>query len=269
MQPGIDADEEELRAALALSLEAPSPVQPCEGGESPALIDEAVQPQAQPRSPLPSPPYDDRSVPGLVAREWLERSASQLTYHGLSRLHQRVVEGELCIFFRNNHFGTITKHSGELYLLATDIGYLDEPLVMWERLCEVDGDSDLCGPDFRKLDAAEREASHCARTAAAAAAYDAPAAYPGTEGSEAHALPQATAFAVPSTPTADEEADLALAVALQQEEADMAHREDEERAAEERALRAQQEAAASRQRPPAAPTPRPRPRDSGGGCVLQ
>ena len=40
---------------------------------------------------------------------------------------------ELAVFFRNNHFATITKHGGELYLLATDVGFAREPLVVWER----------------------------------------------------------------------------------------------------------------------------------------
>mmetsp|Transcript_31209 Transcript_31209/g.91601 ORF Transcript_31209/g.91601 Transcript_31209/m.91601 type:complete len:242 (-) Transcript_31209:226-951(-) len=60
-------------------------------------------------------------------------SASQLSYHGLVQLHASLAEAELAVFFRNNHFATITKHGGELYLLATDVGFAREPLVVWER----------------------------------------------------------------------------------------------------------------------------------------
>ena len=96
---------------------------------------------------------------GLLAQDWLNRSAAQLTYLGLEQLHQHLEERTLVVFFcnncdrnpnpnsnldpnpnpnqvffRNNHFSTLTKHGGELYLLATDIGYLHETDVVWERL---------------------------------------------------------------------------------------------------------------------------------------
>jgi len=32
-------------------------------------------------------------------------STSQLTYHGLTELHQALQPGQLAVFFRNNHFG--------------------------------------------------------------------------------------------------------------------------------------------------------------------
>ena len=46
----------------------------------------------------------------LVAQNFLEESASQLTYHGLCELASTMNENELAIFFRNNHFSTIYKH---------------------------------------------------------------------------------------------------------------------------------------------------------------
>ena len=48
-----------------------------------------------------------------------------------------VNENELAVFFRNNHFSTLTKHGGTLFLLATDIGYLHEADLVWERLDQV------------------------------------------------------------------------------------------------------------------------------------
>ena len=46
----------------------------------------------------------------LVAQNFLEESASQLTYHGLCELVSTMKDNELAIFFRNNHFSTIYKH---------------------------------------------------------------------------------------------------------------------------------------------------------------
>ncbi|NWW23203.1 MINY1 hydrolase, partial [Falcunculus frontatus] len=85
---------------------------------------------------------------GLVAEQFLESTASQLTFHGLCELTARAHEGELGVFFRNNHFSTIIKHKGHLYLLVTDQGFLQEEGVVWESLHSVDGDSCFCDTDF-------------------------------------------------------------------------------------------------------------------------
>ncbi|XP_027767163.1 ubiquitin carboxyl-terminal hydrolase MINDY-1 [Empidonax traillii] len=85
---------------------------------------------------------------GLVAEQFLEATASQLSYHGLCELTAAAPEGQLGVFFRNNHFSTITKHKGHLYLLVTDQGFLREEGVVWESLHTVDGDSCFCDTDF-------------------------------------------------------------------------------------------------------------------------
>uniref|UniRef100_A0A8C3N9X5 Ubiquitin carboxyl-terminal hydrolase n=1 Tax=Geospiza parvula TaxID=87175 RepID=A0A8C3N9X5_GEOPR len=85
---------------------------------------------------------------GLVAEQFLESTASQLTFHGLCELMARAREGELGVFFRNNHFSTMTKHKGHLYLLVTDQGFLQEEGVVWESLHSVDGDSCFCDSEF-------------------------------------------------------------------------------------------------------------------------
>ena len=51
----------------------------------------------------------------LVAQNFLEESASQLTYHGLCELGTTMKENELAIFFRNNHFSTIYKRNNVRY----------------------------------------------------------------------------------------------------------------------------------------------------------
>ena len=80
-------------------------------------------------------------------REFLESSANQLTYYGLFELFREVKPNSLCAFFRNCHFGVMHNHDGELFVLLTDQGYANEPSVVWEKLCEVDGDV-LVGSDF-------------------------------------------------------------------------------------------------------------------------
>uniref|UniRef100_H3ANU1 Ubiquitin carboxyl-terminal hydrolase n=1 Tax=Latimeria chalumnae TaxID=7897 RepID=H3ANU1_LATCH len=104
---------------------------------------------------------DDSSLvtEGLVAELFLESSASQLTYHGLCELASAVREGELSVFFRNNHFSTVVKHKGYLYLLVTDQGFLQEDKVVWETLHNVEGDGNFCDAEFRLSHPAERETS--------------------------------------------------------------------------------------------------------------
>ncbi|XP_070565211.1 ubiquitin carboxyl-terminal hydrolase MINDY-2-like [Ptychodera flava] len=85
---------------------------------------------------------------GLVAEQFLENSAAQLTYHGLCELNSTVKEEQLCVFFRNNHFSTIYKHKDELFLLVTDQGFLTENGVVWETLANTEGDSYFVDGDF-------------------------------------------------------------------------------------------------------------------------
>ncbi|XP_076450790.1 ubiquitin carboxyl-terminal hydrolase MINDY-1-like [Babylonia areolata] len=84
----------------------------------------------------------------LIAEQFLDSTASQLTYHGLCELSSTVKEQELCVFFRNNHFSTMYKHNNELFLLVTDQGFLTESKVVWETLSNVDGDCHFVDANF-------------------------------------------------------------------------------------------------------------------------
>uniref|UniRef100_A0A224YDT1 Ubiquitin carboxyl-terminal hydrolase n=1 Tax=Rhipicephalus zambeziensis TaxID=60191 RepID=A0A224YDT1_9ACAR len=84
----------------------------------------------------------------LLAEAFLERTASQLTYHGLCELNSTVTENELCVLFRNNHFITLYKQKDRLYQLVTDQGFLNEPDVVWESLINVEGDGQFADSDF-------------------------------------------------------------------------------------------------------------------------
>ncbi|XP_053384700.1 ubiquitin carboxyl-terminal hydrolase MINDY-1-like [Mercenaria mercenaria] len=85
----------------------------------------------------------------LVAEEFLENSASQLTYHGLCELCTQLKEDELAVLFRNNHFTTLYRHKDELFQLVTDQGFLQESNVVWETLSNVEGDCHFVDSEFR------------------------------------------------------------------------------------------------------------------------
>ncbi|KAL4186678.1 hypothetical protein AMTRI_Chr09g15270 [Amborella trichopoda] len=86
-------------------------------------------------------PYNLTAREGELIRNFLKNNASQLTIYGLFCLQEGLKERELCVFFRNNHFSTMFKFKGELYLLATDQGYINQPDLVWEKLNEVNGDT--------------------------------------------------------------------------------------------------------------------------------
>ncbi len=85
-----------------------------------------------------------------VANAFLTSSGHQLTYHGLEQLHKHMGDDTLRVFFRNNHFATITKHGGILYLLATDLGYANTPEIVWEKLDDIDGDTEYVNEFYGK-----------------------------------------------------------------------------------------------------------------------
>jgi len=83
-----------------------------------------------------------------IIQQFLADTGHQLTYFGLSRLHEHVKDNCLCVFFRNNHFCTMTKNKGVLYLLVTDVGYGDAKEVVWERLDNIDGNTEYVDCEF-------------------------------------------------------------------------------------------------------------------------
>ncbi|TTF56866.1 Ubiquitin carboxyl-terminal hydrolase MINDY-1 [Bagarius yarrelli] len=101
----------------------------------------------------------NRVSEGLIAEQFLESTATQLTYHGLCELNTTAKEGELCVFFRNNHFSTLIKHKGHLYLLVTDQGFLQENTLVWESLHNVEGDGNFCDSEFRLCPPSQKSVS--------------------------------------------------------------------------------------------------------------
>ncbi|XP_019848833.1 PREDICTED: ubiquitin carboxyl-terminal hydrolase MINDY-2-like isoform X2 [Amphimedon queenslandica] len=85
----------------------------------------------------------------IVITDFLESTASQLTYHGLCELNRVVSEGELCVFFRNNHFNTMLKRNNELLLLVTDFGFLNELGHVWHVLSDIDDSGSFLDSNFK------------------------------------------------------------------------------------------------------------------------
>ncbi|XP_067119265.1 ubiquitin carboxyl-terminal hydrolase MINDY-2-like isoform X1 [Centruroides vittatus] len=84
----------------------------------------------------------------LIAEAYLQKSASQLTYHGLCELIATLKDEELAVLFRNNHFITMYKHKNELFQLVTDQGFLTESNVVWETLNNIEGDGEFVDSNF-------------------------------------------------------------------------------------------------------------------------
>lgn len=196
---------------------------------------EAQASAAAPAEPAPGEPAGPDLAKvieeGLIIQDWLDRSASQLTYDGLSALHESVRERQLAVFFRNSHFSAMLKYQGNLFLLCTDIAFAHSHVV-WECLNEVDGDTSYCDANFRVNQSSSDEA---ANLAAAQAAQD-------------------SIFAHHGGPNMSE-ADKMLAMQLMQEDL---------HAEEQAALRARQQQAAA-QRP--APAPAAAAQPAGGGAA--
>lgn len=110
-------------------------------------------PSSEPAASAPPPSENeellDKMRKAQVVEAFLNENASQLTYYGLAQLFANVGERELCVFFRNNHFCTMTKRDKELYLLATDVGFYDQPDIVWEKLVDITNDNAFCDGNFR------------------------------------------------------------------------------------------------------------------------
>ncbi|MGK3739707.1 MAG: hypothetical protein ACI8RD_013199 [Bacillariaceae sp.] len=109
--------------------------------------------------------YDELSnqaTRGTVVRNFLDRSAHQLTQYGLTVLHEHVKEGDMKIFFRNNHYNTLTKFKDNLYLLVTDFGYANVRSVIWEKLDVIDGDTEYVNGEFQVLAASTHHVDEAA-----------------------------------------------------------------------------------------------------------
>ncbi|KIJ52637.1 hypothetical protein M422DRAFT_58735 [Sphaerobolus stellatus SS14] len=91
-----------------------------------------------------SPEERQKVEDAVVLQDFLNKTSSQLTYHGLFHLAQEGMEsGELVALFRGSHLSVLYKNPDPerrgLYTLVTDHIFAQEPSVVWERLEDVEG----------------------------------------------------------------------------------------------------------------------------------
>lgn len=77
------------------------------------------------------------STDALIASEFLNSTPSQLTVYGLMKLNSDLIEHEMYVLFRNNHFSTVVKHNGEIFMLVTDSSYIDFKQIVWEKYSDL------------------------------------------------------------------------------------------------------------------------------------
>ncbi|XP_042051068.1 ubiquitin carboxyl-terminal hydrolase MINDY-1-like [Salvia splendens] len=180
---------------------------------------------------------------GEIIKNFMKNSASQLTVYGLFCLQDKVKERELCVFFRNNHFNTMFKYEGELYILATDQGYLNQPDLVWEKLNEVNGDTVYMTGNFKQFKMDEHSSSTWDEQNARATTADYLASIDSSE------------------PNTSFNSDLQLAIALQQQEFDQQQQEQQREQQQQR--NAQQQAVSGSSRLIVGPPQPQAPRNSG------
>lgn len=61
----------------------------------------------------------DAQEQAALASAWFAQHASQMTPHGVKELERTVMENEIGVLFRADHFSTIIKHNGRLYSLVS------------------------------------------------------------------------------------------------------------------------------------------------------
>ncbi|KAG0639304.1 hypothetical protein HOY80DRAFT_97356 [Tuber brumale] len=90
-----------------------------------------------------------------IIREFMEKSKTQLTTHGLDVLRRDLKAGHVAILFRNDHFMTILgggRIGGDLVGLVTDMGFASHEEVVFERLADVQGrQNEFLSGDFRPV----------------------------------------------------------------------------------------------------------------------
>lgn len=86
---------------------------------------------------------------GALVDTWINvQHVSQATDYGMEHILNILVENQLAILFKNNHFATIIRHQGALYQLVTDEGFFGQPNIVWEKLVDLHGNNPLCDGNF-------------------------------------------------------------------------------------------------------------------------
>lgn len=67
----------------------------------------------------------------LKLETFLNSNKTEITLNGIDLLLNSLNENEIFLFFRNDHFNTCIKHENKIYTLVTDIGYINQPDIVW------------------------------------------------------------------------------------------------------------------------------------------
>jgi hypothetical protein len=92
-------------------------------------------------------------------KEFLDSNMTEITQTGCDSLLKILNENEVCIFFRNDHFNTCLKRDNVIYLLVTDIGYIQQPDIIWTPLNIYD-EGDFYNFDFQLSTIKQQQEQH-------------------------------------------------------------------------------------------------------------
>lgn len=84
-----------------------------------------------------------------LINEFLENNKTEMSENGYQLLLESLQNDEIFLFFRNDHFNTCIKHDGVIYSLVTDIGYLNQPDIVWLPL-SINDEGDFHNAYFEK-----------------------------------------------------------------------------------------------------------------------
>lgn len=153
----------------------------------------------------------------MSIKTFFHTSATQLTTWGLQVITKAMRPGSVAILFRNDHFSTLYRHpqTQEIFALVTDAGYAGHEEIVWESLCDVNGEcSEFFSGDFRIVGGPAQDDRPVAPSSASAAnVHQARTAVQGKRQKE-KTRPEGP----PLSPREQEDRDLALAMQLQEEE---------------------------------------------------
>uniref|UniRef100_A0A0R0KQB7 MINDY deubiquitinase domain-containing protein n=1 Tax=Glycine max TaxID=3847 RepID=A0A0R0KQB7_SOYBN len=97
---------------------------------------------------------------GELIKSFLRNNASQLIFYSLFCLQYGLKEREQCVFSITIISAPCSRSfEGELYLLATDQGYINQPDLVWEKLNEVNGDTLFLTSNFKEFKVENHESS--------------------------------------------------------------------------------------------------------------
>lgn len=153
----------------------------------------------------------------LNIKSFLETSATQLTTWGLEVITKAMRPGSVAILFRNDHFSTLYRHPQtlEIFALVTDAGYAGHEEVVWESLCDVNGErSEFYSGDFKIVGGPAQPQ----RPATSSNASSAQAQRGRTSRQDTKKKQETQPEGPPLSPSEQEDRDLALAMQLQEEE---------------------------------------------------